>query len=120
LYVPLLTGTVYRLLGAMLVEGASDTTPSVMHWLVIMLTAFPDVQRRLHDEIDRVVGRERVPRPDDFERLPYLQASVSRRWLQAYVDAHRPVAGLPQGDAEAEARVSHRRSPCHSRGCHGM
>jgi cytochrome P450 len=61
----------------MLVEGASDTTPSAMHWLVIMLTAFPDAQRRLHDEVDRVVGRERVPRPDDFERLPYLQASYS-------------------------------------------
>jgi hypothetical protein len=37
----------------------------------------------------------------------------------AVVGAHRPVAGLPQGDPQAEARGAHRRSPCRTRRRHG-
>jgi cytochrome P450 len=42
----------------------------------------PDVQRRAQEEIDRVVGRDRLPDFGDRDRLPYINAMVkeSLRW----------------------------------------
>jgi cytochrome P450 len=57
-------------------EGGSETTPSFLQSFVMMLVAFPDVQRKLHEEIDSVVGSDRVPRPDDFVKLVYLQVRL--------------------------------------------
>jgi hypothetical protein len=65
-----------RLLGAMLMEGGSDTTPSFLQSFVMMLVAFPDAQHKLHEEMDSVVGSDRVPRPDDFDKLVYLQVRL--------------------------------------------
>lgn len=36
----------------------------------------PETQRRAHEELDRVVGRERVPTFDDMTKLSYLRATV--------------------------------------------
>lgn len=35
---------------------------------------YPEVQRKVHEEIDRVVGRERFPEFSDQESLPYTTA----------------------------------------------
>jgi cytochrome P450 len=55
------------------------------------MTVFPDVQKKAQDEIDRVIGPERLPTCADRENLPYLDAMVKEvlRW--------HPVApmGLP-------------------------
>lgn len=37
---------------------------------------FPDVQRKAQQEIDSVVGTERMPSIDDFEHLPYIRQTV--------------------------------------------
>jgi hypothetical protein len=65
-----------RLLGAVLMEGGSDTTPSVLQSFVMMLVAFPDAQQKLHEEMDSIVGSDRVPRPNDFDKLVYLQVRL--------------------------------------------
>jgi len=36
----------------------------------------PDVVRRAHEELDRVVGRDRWPNNDDEPSMPYLRAIV--------------------------------------------
>lgn len=44
-----------------------------MTFVLAMLT-FPEVQSRAQEEIDSVVGRDRLPEFSDIERLPYLSA----------------------------------------------
>ncbi|CAI9599081.1 unnamed protein product [Staurois parvus] len=38
---------------------------------------YPEIQAKLHDEIDRVIGRERVPKFDDRFHMPFMQAVLS-------------------------------------------
>ena len=38
---------------------------------------YPDVYRNAQEEIDRVVGRERLPELSDRASLPYLEALVT-------------------------------------------
>lgn len=56
----------------------------------------PEVQRKAQEEIDRVVGTERLPGVADREKLPYIDAIVKEvlRW--------NPVApmGLPHMTTE--------------------
>lgn len=42
----------------------------------------PDAQKRAQEEIDRVVGRDRLPTYDDCESLPYTEAILREvlRW----------------------------------------
>jgi len=40
------------------------------------MLVFPEVQRRAQDELDRVVGRARLPTFSDMKHLPYIQAIV--------------------------------------------
>lgn len=49
-----------------------DTTSSTLQSFVLALVLHPEVQEKLHREIDEVVGRERSPTWDDEESLPYL------------------------------------------------
>ena len=37
---------------------------------------FPDVVKKVQTEIDRVVGRERMPKFEDEEALPYVRAFI--------------------------------------------
>jgi cytochrome P450 len=59
-----------------LIEGGSDTTSSYLQSLVLALTAYPEVQEKAHEEIDRVVGEHRMPTPDDLDRMPYIRAMI--------------------------------------------
>lgn len=56
-------------------EGGSDTTSAFLQSVVLMLVAFPDVQRKAQEEVDRVIGSDRPPTLEDWTNLPYLQAS---------------------------------------------
>ena len=42
----------------------------------------PEVQKRAQDEIERVVGSDRLPEWEDMERLPYITAVLKEtlRW----------------------------------------
>ena len=46
------------------------------------MTLFPEVQRKAQDEIDRVVGNDRLPGFEDRDQLPYVDAIVKEvlRW----------------------------------------
>ena len=40
------------------------------------MIAFPETQKRAQEEIDEVVGRERLPSFDDYEKLSFVRAMV--------------------------------------------
>nr|XP_028580068.1 cytochrome P450 1B1 isoform X1 [Podarcis muralis] len=55
--------------------GASqDTLSTALQWLLIFLIRYPEVQAKLQEEIDKVVGRDRLPSAEDQPHLPYVMA----------------------------------------------
>ena len=57
-------------------EGGSDTSSSFIQSIILMLVAFPEVQRKAQEEVDRVIGSERAPVFEDWANLPYLQVGL--------------------------------------------
>jgi cytochrome P450 len=64
------------------VAGADTTVSSIVSFFLAMLVN-PDVQAKAQAEIDRVIGRERLPNMEDMSSLPYVNAVVTEclRWL---------------------------------------
>uniref|UniRef100_A0A8C4WUR2 Cytochrome P450, family 1, subfamily B, polypeptide 1 n=1 Tax=Eptatretus burgeri TaxID=7764 RepID=A0A8C4WUR2_EPTBU len=59
------------------VFGASqDTLSTALMWIFLLLVHYPEVQRKVHAEIDRVVGRDRLPLLSDEPRLVYTVAFI--------------------------------------------
>jgi cytochrome P450 len=63
--------------------AGSDTTVATTVSFFLAMLVYPDVQLKAQAEIDRVVGRERLPDMDDINSLPYVNAVVTEclRWL---------------------------------------
>jgi hypothetical protein len=68
---------------AILYGGGADTTVSSIKGCILAMMLFPSVQRKAQAEIDTVIGDGRLPRFEDRERLPYVNALVKEtlRWL---------------------------------------
>ena len=60
-----------------------------MNTFVLVMVRQPDIYKRLQEEMDRVVGSERLPDFDDREGLPYLNAVIKE--LYRYVSASASV-----------------------------
>jgi len=65
-----------------LLLGGYESTATALCWTLLLLSAHPDVYRRLIDEIDGAVG-ERLPIPEDVDRLPWT-AQVFSEALRLY------------------------------------
>ena len=69
----------------------------------LAMTLFPEVQRKAQEEIDRVIGTDRLPTFEDREDLPYVDAVVKEvlRW--------HPVApmGVPHVSTEDDIYEGH-------------
>jgi hypothetical protein len=50
---------------------------------VLAMVLCPDVYRKAQAEIDRVIGRDRLPEVNDKESLPYLSAVVTEIYRYA-------------------------------------
>jgi len=59
----------------------NQTVAALMTFFVAMLL-YPDVQKKAQDELDSVIGRERLPTFDDRPRLPFIDAMCKEtlRW----------------------------------------
>lgn len=59
------------------------TLSEIQTFLLAMLV-YPEVQKKAQQEIDRVIGNDRLPDFSDKESLPYVYATVweSIRWKQ--------------------------------------
>jgi cytochrome P450 len=66
-----LVGNLHLFFGA----GTETTTTSIRALLLRMLM-HPDVQRKVQQEIDDVIGRDRLPSMDDRSRMPYTEATI--------------------------------------------
>ena len=67
---------------ASLYGAAADTTVITLTIFTLAMIKFPHVQRKAQEEIDRVVGTDRLPSFEDRDKLPYINALVKEalRW----------------------------------------
>ncbi|KAM7171096.1 steroid 17-alpha-hydroxylase/17,20 lyase isoform 2-T2 [Macrochelys suwanniensis] len=54
-----------------------ETTSTVLKWAVLYLLHYPEVQRKIQEELDQKIGFERHPQLSDRQQLPYLEATIS-------------------------------------------
>jgi cytochrome P450 len=55
---------------------------SAMTSFFLLMSLYPDVQKRAQAEVDQVVGRDRLPTLDDQNALVYISALIKEviRW----------------------------------------
>ncbi|KAJ3813392.1 cytochrome P450 [Lentinula aff. lateritia] len=56
--------------------GGVETTAAIMQWFSALIPAYPEIQRKAHEELDKVVGRDRLPTVEDEKNLPYCHAII--------------------------------------------
>ncbi|KAI6159796.1 cytochrome P450 [Pisolithus thermaeus] len=66
----------------MLRDGGVEESAAVLKTVVLVMILYPDVQDKVHAELDAVIGRETRPTFADRPQLPYLQAVLYEvlRW----------------------------------------
>ena len=57
-----------------LLAGGSDTSLTTLRWFLIVMANYCDAQSRMREEIDAVIGRDRLPSLADEKSMPYTQA----------------------------------------------
>ncbi|KAJ8403546.1 hypothetical protein AAFF_G00348720 [Aldrovandia affinis] len=53
-----------------------ETTSTTLLWVLAFLLHHPEVQERIHRELDEQIGRDRAPCLGDRGRLPYLESTL--------------------------------------------
>ncbi|KAH7013861.1 cytochrome P450 [Ilyonectria destructans] len=81
---------------AVMYAGGADTTVSSISSFILAMILFPGVQKKAQEEIDNIIGVDRLPQVEDRDNLPYVSALVKEtlRWL--------PVAPLGAAHATDE------------------
>jgi cytochrome P450 len=77
-----------------------ETTANALTWTWYLLGNAPDVEAKLHDEIDRVLQR-RLPTMKDLASLPYVERVVTesmRLYPPAWIVGRRAIAEYELGD----------------------
>lgn len=79
-----------------LVEAGAETTSTTLNNFILAMILFPEAARKAQEELDRVIGSERMPNFEDEQQLPYIRALIKEvlRW--------RPVNkfGMPHATTE--------------------
>ncbi|KAL1767494.1 cytochrome P450 2D20-like, partial [Sigmodon hispidus] len=73
-----------RVVVADLFMAGMVTTSTTLSWALLLMILHPDVQSRVHQEIDDVIGQVRRPEMADQARLPYTNAVIHE--VQRFAD----------------------------------
>ncbi|KAF7849994.1 hypothetical protein BT93_L0064 [Corymbia citriodora subsp. variegata] len=71
-----LTDTEIKALLLNMFTAGTDTSSSTTEWAIAELIRHPEILARVQEEIDAVVGRDRLVTELDLPHLPYLQAVI--------------------------------------------
>ncbi|XP_064013341.1 cytochrome P450 1A5-like [Pogoniulus pusillus] len=53
-----------------------DTVTTALSWSLMYLVTYPNIQKKIQEELDQSIGRERRPRLSDRSILPYTEAFI--------------------------------------------
>ena len=77
-------GSIDDIQGLMLdvIFAGSDTTSSSLAWFLFCMVSFPEIQKKIHDELDKKIDKDELPRLQDVHDMPFLQATICEvmRW----------------------------------------
>nr|WNT94917.1 26-hydroxylase CYP18A1 [Lymantria dispar] len=59
-----------------LFSAGMETIKSSLLWMIVFMLRNPDVKRRVQEELDAVVGRDRLPKIEDMATLPYTESTI--------------------------------------------
>ncbi|CAH0604588.1 unnamed protein product [Chrysodeixis includens] len=59
-----------------LFSAGMETIKSSLLWMLVFMLRNPEVKRRVQEELDAVVGRERLPTIEDMPNLPYTETTI--------------------------------------------
>ncbi|KIX00584.1 uncharacterized protein Z518_09649 [Rhinocladiella mackenziei CBS 650.93] len=97
--------------------AGTDTTATTLQWFFKAAVLFPEAIKKAQEEVDRVVGRDRLPSWEDRPHFPYITAVVNEthRWATATPLAFRRIYAVhndPGIFAQPEKWVPERYLPC--------
>ncbi|XP_018114301.1 cytochrome P450 2D15-like [Xenopus laevis] len=59
-----------------LFSAGTETTTTTLRWALLYMLLYPEVQRKVQEEIDQVIGRNRKPAMLDVLNMPYTNAVI--------------------------------------------
>ncbi|MEE6502695.1 hypothetical protein FKM82_004606 [Ascaphus truei] len=59
-----------------LFTAGTETSTTTLRWALLFMLRYPDVQSKVQEEIDRVIGRDRKPTMGDMLKMPYTNAVI--------------------------------------------
>uniref|UniRef100_A0A8D1BTB8 Cytochrome P450 2U1 n=1 Tax=Sus scrofa TaxID=9823 RepID=A0A8D1BTB8_PIG len=65
----------FYIIGDLFIAGTDTTTNSLL-WCLLYMSLNPDVQEKVHEEIERVIGADRAPSLTDKAQMPYTEATL--------------------------------------------
>ncbi|XP_056392502.1 cytochrome P450 2W1-like [Hyla sarda] len=59
-----------------LVMAGTETTSTTLHWGILLMIKYPQVQKKVQKEIHSILESRRLPRYEDRNAMPYTQAVI--------------------------------------------